>query len=135
MPGPVLPRSAVDIPGVPHWLSLALQNLALGPASTAIDAEGPAVLKAGGKALADRLGEILAPTTKGTAIPRIRLTSVNPAKNVVNFHGVDSGEPFDATVQQLQSLFKSGALAPEPGPYEGASVPTLVRKLLLQLPK
>lgn len=137
--GPVVATpTSLRIPGLPDWVSLALANAAILPVTSAIGAGESAaapVLKAGGKALSDRLGEILASTAEGTGLPsRLRLTSYDPVSKLVHFHGVDGAEPFEATATQLDRLLRGGQLAPEPGPYDGLSLQQMIGRLLRMVP-
>lgn len=65
----------------------------------------------------------------------LRLTSGDPSTGQVQFHGERSGTPFEASGDDIMRLLKQGMIAePGAGP-EGASVESLVRRLLKMLPK
>lgn len=116
--------------GLPQWLDDILNTIALSPVSTAVPAGG--TLKAGGKALADRLGEILSPEVKGTGLPkRMRLTSYDPGAGSISLTGADHGEALTSTAADFDTLLRRGAIAPElpPGAREGQSVGQMARRL------
>lgn len=86
-------------------------------------------LKSMGKDLGDLLGELFR-LKGGKDLPTtLRLSSYNPADEMVRFHEpVDAGQAFEASISDVDDLVRSGTLSPDV-PDDPAGLDQLVKRL------
>jgi hypothetical protein len=122
---------------LPPWLQSIVAAVSVNPVGTNVGAWP----KVGSRSITELLGEVLEPTAnpagrgKGSSVGRVRVTSLAP-KGKATLHDVSSGQPLEATTDQLAGLLRSGTLAKEdPMGVSSANLPQLVARLRALLAK